>query len=369
VVLILLLRSWRRGPWRLDRARRYLGQAAVIAVVALFFLWGTYLFDIGPIGHAAPIEHSVIWTQIPAWLKQLPVPMPSFFYGLMVLQQHEHRGHSAYALGMRIMGGWWWYFPFALLVKEPVGLLLAVITSLLVATVAGIRAVASGNCEGISRRRPRVWLVVLVPLVIFMGWAMAGSIDIGVRHILPAIALLYLLATLGLARWRWPVVLVGLASVACIETAMVHPDYLAFFNFVSGGPSNGQRWLLDSNLDWSQDQARLADYLAQHAAGRFVTLRLFGFERPRDWPHVDRDHGGYDFMEHEYVGGLLAVSKNIRFDLYSARFHRDGQLMLEQPISPLLAGRRPNAHVGYSIDIYDLVHPLLSDDPKDLYAQ
>jgi dolichyl-phosphate-mannose--protein O-mannosyl transferase len=106
VVLILLLRSWRRGPWRPRRARRYLGQAAVIAVVAFFVLWGTYLFDIGSIGNAAPIEHSLIWIKTPAWLKQLPVPMPSFFYGLMILQQHEHQGHVAYALGISRLPCW-----------------------------------------------------------------------------------------------------------------------------------------------------------------------------------------------------------------------------------------------------------------------
>jgi dolichyl-phosphate-mannose-protein mannosyltransferase len=369
VLLILLLRSPRRGPWSLRRALRYLSQAALIATVAFFVLWGTYLFDIGPIGQAAPIAHAPIWFLTPAWLKQIPLPMPSFFYGLMILQQHEHAGHIAYALGMKNQGGWWWYFPFALLVKEPVALLLAVVLSLVLAIVSAVRAPIKNFSRGLGRQRPRIWLVVLLPLVIFMAWAMAGSIDIGIRHILPAIALLYLLAMLGLTRSRWPAVLVALAAGACVETAAVHPDYQAFFNFASGGPSNGQRWLLDSNLDWGQDEARLEDYLAKHAAGRFVTLRIFGFERPRDWPHADSDHGGYDFLDHEYIGGLLVVSKNIRFDLYHVSFQHDGRHQLEPPTNPNLVGLRPNAHVGYSIDIYDLDHPLASNGPNDIFAQ
>jgi hypothetical protein len=239
--------------------------------------------------------------------------------------------------------------------------------SVLVAIFVAIRAAVRRNYAGISRQRPRVWLVVLMPLAIFMASAMTGNIDIGIRHILPAISLLYLLAMLGLRRWRWPVVFAVLAGVACVETAVIHPDYQAFFNFASGGPSNGQRWLLDSNLDWGQDQARLADYLAKNAPGRFVSLCLFGSERPRDWPHIDRDHGGYDFMDPHYIGGLVAVSKNIRFNLYPIRYWGNGKWVTLRPVS--VAGLRPNAHVGYSIDIYDFVHPLKSDDPDDRFAQ
>jgi hypothetical protein len=369
LLLILLLRSPRRGPWPVRRAMRYLSQAALIAVVAFFVLWAAYLFDIGPIGQAAPIAHAPIWFLTPAWLKQIPLPMPSFFYGLMILQQHEHAGHIAYALGMKNQGGWWWYFPFALLVKEPVALLLAIVLSLIVAAVSAVRALASDRRMGLGRQRPRIWLAVLLPLAIFMAWAMAGSIDIGIRHILPAIALLYLLAMLGLTRRRWPAVLLVLAAAACVESALVHPDYQAFFNFASGGPPNGQRWLLDSNLDWGQDQARLADYLATHASGQRVALRIFGFERPRDWPHADRLHGGYDLTDNDSAADLLIVSKNMRFDLYADRVRRDGKWLELPSVAPIIAGRRPNAHVGYSIDVYDLAHPLMSKDPNDLFAQ
>ena len=33
----------------------------------------------------------------------------------------------------------------------------------------------------------------------------------------------------------------------------VHPNYLAYFNEAAGGPAQGWRWLVDSNVDWGQD--------------------------------------------------------------------------------------------------------------------
>jgi hypothetical protein len=38
-----------------------------------------------------------------------------------------------------------------------------------------------------------------------------------------------------------------------VSTASVYPHELSFFNEFSGGPGNGYRHLLHSNLDWGQD--------------------------------------------------------------------------------------------------------------------
>jgi hypothetical protein len=354
VALLLLTRRPARGLFARARFGPYLRQSLAAAAIAFVVLWATYLFDIGPIGLAADIHDWPTWTAIPAWIKSMSVPMPSFFYGLLVLRAHEYSGHIAYALGMKKVGSWWWYFPLALAVKEPLSFLAAV----LLAIGAAARA-AFGR-----KLQLRRWSVIIIPLVLFMAAAMRGHIDIGIRHILPAIPMLYLLAMLGLARTSAPrglAIFTTLMILACIETAWVHPDYLAFFNVAAGGPQNGQHWLLDSNLDWGQDKIRLASVLQQHAHGRTVSLRLFGGPRLRDWPHPDAANGGYDIVpQGQGVRGLLAVSKNVRFDLYPSVFRKNGQTWVEEPLGKLLARLRPNAHVGYSIDIYDMDNPLIA---------
>jgi hypothetical protein len=51
-----------------------------------------------------------------------------------------------------------------------------------------------------------------------------------------------------------------LATIA--STLRVYPHQLAYFNELSGGPENGYRHLLHSNLDWGQDYLLVREWLA-----------------------------------------------------------------------------------------------------------
>ena len=51
---------------------------------------------------------------------------------------------------------------------------------------------------------------------------------------------------------------VALALWYAAGTLRDHPHHLAYFNEIAGGPANGYRHLVDSNLDWGQDLKRLA---------------------------------------------------------------------------------------------------------------
>jgi hypothetical protein len=45
----------------------------------------------------------------------------------------------------------------------------------------------------------------------------------------------------------------ALACWLAVSSLSSHPHYLSYFNEIAGGPGNGWRWLLDSNIDWGQD--------------------------------------------------------------------------------------------------------------------
>jgi len=84
------------------------------------------------------------------------------------------------------------------------------------------------------------------------------SLNIGVRYMLPLYPLLALTAGIG-AVWLWPrlrAAAILLLVWTAISTAAAHPDYLAYFNELGGG--HPERILVDSDLDWGQDMARLA---------------------------------------------------------------------------------------------------------------
>ena len=183
----------------------------------------------------------------PAGFARRPFPCPVFL-ALGRLAAHDRFGHEAYLNGQVSTHGWWYYFPELLAVKSTLGFLAALAIASLLALV---------------RRQWRDWptCAILIPAGIFLAAAMAGNIDIGIRYILPAIPFLYLFIAAQLARPRWGWLLACLILCSAVETAAVHPDYLSFFNIAAGGPSRGQRFALDSNLDWNQDVYRLADWI------------------------------------------------------------------------------------------------------------
>ena len=90
--------------------------------------------------------------------------------------------------------------------------------------------------------------------------------NIGIRHILPVYIALALAAGFAWdwawSRWRTRVIRGALASGTALLSAgsfTVHPDYLAYFNFIAG--KDPSRLVADSDLDWGQDLFRLSKLL------------------------------------------------------------------------------------------------------------
>jgi hypothetical protein len=194
----------------------------------------------------------------------------------------------AYLLGQSKLGGWWYYFPVTLLVKEPLPVFL----------LAGLAAYL-----GLKKRRPMssAELVLICIPVVTLLWSMAFvRLNIGFRHLLFILPFVYVLLGSVVARpasggtpepasesaganpapsardWLKPRYLLSLFLLAwfCVESALVCPHHLAYFNEVAGGPKGGVNWLADSNLDWGQDLKRLQDYMERN---RVQSLRLLYF--------------------------------------------------------------------------------------------
>jgi len=190
-----------------------------------------------------------------------------YFRGLAGIVEHNRAGHSAYLLGRWSRTGWWYYFIVALGVKAPLPLL----------GLAAIGLVAA------ARRFPgRGWYafsIFMLPGLIWFVASMLSSINIGIRHILPAYAFLFLLAAAGayeLLRWRRAAaaVLVVLLSWQGVVAIRTFPDYIAYFNEASGGPDSGIHYLADSNLDWGQEMLSLRDYVKRENIPEIVLRSL-----------------------------------------------------------------------------------------------
>ncbi len=269
-------------------------------------------------------------------------------------QAHQLGGHSAYLFGQLSRQGWWYYLPVLFLVKTPLPVLF-----LLVLTFWRI-----------WRDRDFRW-ATLWPLLLAAGVLGAGLVSrasIGYRYLLPALPLLYVSvgrlggfrlttqarwgAATGPARWMHWAASAALAALGLISLAM-HPQYLAYFNLLAGGPRNGWRVAVDSNVDWGQDLERLGQVMAERgatavSANWLGTAPLEVYDIPGEildgWPWPGDDALLDPFYPPDPAPGLYALSVTQLLGVY-----------LEDPARfAFFQEREPDARAGYSIFLYEV---------------
>jgi hypothetical protein len=276
-----------------------------------------------------------VWAGVTRVLEAKLLPQ-AYVYGLAYFLGGAAR-RLAYLNGEESIVGWRHYFPEAFLLKTPPALLVALVL------VLGL---------GLWRSRGRSfdgWYLAL-PVLVYFGISVFGNLNIGHRHLAPIYPLLFV-GIAGLpallrprstdepwqeesddaqrARQRWdrlrPVVLAGLLGGYALSFALATPGYLSYFNVLAGGASGGWRYLLDSNIDWGQDLARLPAVMRRAGIER-VHLAYFGTADPKayDFDYV-KTLVVNDFRPGERTGvrpasgEYLAISLNLLQGLYYPR--------------------------------------------------
>ncbi|MBC8108429.1 MAG: hypothetical protein H7Z14_17720 [Anaerolineae bacterium] len=205
------------------------------------------------------------------------------------------QSRTGFLLGELRNTGWWYYFPLAMLFKTPMASIVAVVGTIMVATIVKIR-----RRIALPDRVRDFTICLLVLGGGYLVLAMSSRLNIGVRHMLPIYPLLYIATAIAfamlLAHRRRVMNVVGsvLAIVLAFQTFSAWPDFIAFFNAPSGSARGGLRMLGDSNLDWGQDLPLLADWQRRHPGVRLY-LAYFGV--------ADPDSYGLEFVN---VGGAAA---------------------------------------------------------------
>ena len=242
--------------WLHPRARQKRNWAWI--PVAFLLVWGAYSFSFGPMTEHMASDaagQGGIFGKIPTpWLhalETLPVPAPQVLDGLWQVHNHIDAGHTAFLLGRHSFHGWWYFFPVALAVKTPLAILL----------LAVLGVVAIGRASSRESRRALGMPAILTAAILLIN--LPTSLNIGVRYMLPLYPLLALTAGIGTV-WLWRryrIAAVVLLAWTALSSAAAHPDYLAYFNEL--GATHPERILVDSDLDWGQDMARLGKELAR----------------------------------------------------------------------------------------------------------
>lgn len=348
LMIVLPWCGWNSEPPKTMREylRRWppVTQMLAAALVAFVTIWATYFFNVDRLSNQTMfMDPGSNFLKLPASLRNAATPMPSFTLGLMALVQHNKRNHN-YLNGHFNETGWWYYFPEALALKEPVGLLAGLLVAACLLLMPSFRAYRGQLA------------IILIPPAVFLLVALRSHIDIGIRHVLPLLPFLYLLVCFTLIQVgrKGLAVLGTLIAITLVESTWIAPNYAEFFNLLAGGPSQGAKYLLDSNIDHGQDIAQLAEWLrSDEARQRRYSLRLFVFPDKSLISALGLDTNA--LFRNTDGGGLVAISKNIRYGL-SSGVTEDWVLHPKEDYSWL--EKYPVVkHFGYSIDVYDLDAP------------
>jgi hypothetical protein len=304
------------------RTRRVLIYFVVIMLSAYFTIWAVYGFQMGT-------------------LKGYMVPARAYLNGLQEFTHLIESGKKSFLLGSYSETGWWYYFPVAFTVKTPLPSIMLIICALIYAY----------RCRALRKGLP-----LLIPVVIYFGACLTSPFNIGYRHLIPILPLLFIftgqIANIDL-RLRWKQAsAIGAAIVWLIVSSVTtFPHYLAYFNELVGGPGGGYRVLVDSNLDWGQDLIGLREYMARENIAS-VKLSYLGTADPCAYGIAYEPLPGFPYHQWQSesvpetlanpLDGVYAISAT---NLQGLRFKNHD----------LYAGfrkRKPDAIIGYSIFIY-----------------
>ena len=325
VVIIILLtdRIW-KSPTAASRltAKTTLLYVAVIAAAAYFAIWLGYGFRVGT-------------------LKGFPFPAREYLTALKEGTSLIAGGKPSFLLGAHSPTGWWYYFPVAFAVKTPLPTLILIAASFVFVYRRGTWSSS---------------LPLLIPVVVYFAICLATTFNIGYRHLLPILPCL-LIFTGQLALIDWKTSRAGTGAILAmviwltVGSVTIFPHYLTFFNELAGGPDNGHKILVDSNLDWGQDLIGLREYMAAENIPS-VKLSYHGTADPSAYGVVYEPLPSYP--HNQWTGDTVPdILRNPPNGVYAISVNNlQGLRLNNRDLYATFRQRKPDAIVGHSIFIY-----------------
>jgi 4-amino-4-deoxy-L-arabinose transferase-like glycosyltransferase len=317
--------------------------ALVIAAAYPCYLKPWYRFD-ETILPTVPKWYPNAKTDKGLWRIISPIRVPGREYalGLLGLIEHSKIGHDAFLWGKISSQGWWYYYLAALAIKTPIALQ---ITLLLILGLS-----LQQYMKGTGPNLYNDFFLVIPPLFLFTALSF-GAVKIGLRHVLFVFPFTFVFTARFFKLALQRRLLSGLAFLLIIwylvSSIRIHPHYLAYFNEYVGGPANGYKYLVDSNLDWGQDLKGLKKYMEDRGIEK-VKLDYMGT--------IDLDYYGISYepisdqdlaalREGKFTRGVFAIGATFLQGLY---------LPGDRDRYKWFRDRTPTTQIGYSIFVYEI---------------
>ncbi len=321
-------------------------------LAALFTLWAAYGFQIGTLPAELPV--------LPQ-LAGLTLPLSRHIEQLLDIGGRLQVETPSFLLGQYSDSGWWYYFPVAFLLKTPLPTLILLAAAFVLRIVYYVKQPITRLPDCLTDA------ALLIPALGYLAIALTSEINLGYRHLLPILPFLAVFTANSLSAFRarlrsqftihnsqFTIRPVSILLLWLLFTALwIYPNYLAYFNVLAGGPDNGWRALVDSNIDWGQDLGGLAAWLEKNDVD-WVWLSYFGEARPEyyginyvgldSWPPRLVNPQARPYAPTNPAPGVYAISAT---NLQGVHFANHDQFAWFRQ-------RDPIAKIGYSIFLYDV---------------
>lgn len=339
-------------PFRKDRLKirsfaLRSGQVLTMLLLCLIVVAAGYGFQ-GLFKKTADFRfQSRLMAEVQKIFRPWPAPFPeTYLKGLDGQIRDMESGEFAnYLMGRWYSGVSRKYFPIALILKVPIPIQLL-----------ALFALALGFRPGKKRLKfsPEEMLLLAVIAWLLLLFSLKNSLQIGVRYLLPLFPL-GLLMTARLAKNAGMLRRILTASLMlwlALETIYFYPHYLSYFNEFAGGPKNGHKFLLDSNLDWGQDLPALADFMKQNKIDR-IELDYFGHADPGIYGVRYQVLGQEPRLEYAAVSAqLLFGGKRFFYPMLFVQPPLGGVIVNPEKVIPF-QNKKPVGRAGYSIWIFE----------------
>lgn len=278
------------SAWRWKFLLSFTGKFAVSVFVCFGIIWALYVPNTWNM--PAQTVQEIARAQFPndrlvgqlaestiVGLSEIPLmkPLAHYFLGVFMVFARVSGGNTYFFLGEVSKQATWLYFPLVFLMKATLPFLALLLFGLSYGLWRIIKVARADKHEGKTwggimahSFHSHIAQYTMIGFVALYGYlSITGNLNIGFRHLFPILPFLYVLGSKALFDyWKrhrgnhttWTI-LRGFIFLFTVWIILIpvfaYPSYLSYFNTAMGGPSEGYRYVTDSNYDWGQDAKRL----------------------------------------------------------------------------------------------------------------
>jgi hypothetical protein len=191
-----------------------------------------------------------------------------YMLGQAMVIQRVGGGNTTFLLGEFTNQSFIEYFPLTYLLKENLAVILSLFSILLISVIK-LTHIFRDKKINLKSRILNNWYLITIICMIAIYWIISvrGNLNLGIRHILPAVILTYIVIAFGIVKLLIPMkfsrVILGIfLSWYILAAILTYPNYISSLNILAG-QNQGYQTFTDSNLDWGQDLKRLNNWTKQ----------------------------------------------------------------------------------------------------------